>query len=142
MPAPQISETQLQEAIRELARTLGLRLYHTHDSRRSYSGFPDLVIVGRGGLLFRELKKDGEHPSPEQRTWLDALTTAGADAGVWRPADLYGDRVRIELDRLRRAQFVCPRCGAASSHPEDRRNGYCGACHDFTGIPAPLEARP
>jgi hypothetical protein len=29
--------------------------------------------------------------------------------------------------------FVCPRCGKASSHPDDIREGYCGACHDWTG---------
>jgi hypothetical protein len=29
--------------------------------------------------------------------------------------------------------FVCPACQAESWHPEDVRQGYCGACHDFTG---------
>ena len=29
--------------------------------------------------------------------------------------------------------FVCPQCGARSWHPDDRRYGYCGRCHDFTG---------
>jgi len=32
--------------------------------------------------------------------------------------------------------FICPRCGRVSHHPEDLRQGYCGACHDFTGAPA------
>jgi hypothetical protein len=32
------------------------------------------------------------------------------------------------------ASFVCPACHAESHHPDDVRNGYCGACHDFTGI--------
>lgn len=27
--------------------------------------------------------------------------------------------------------FTCPRCGRTSPHPEDARQGYCGACHDF-----------
>ena len=30
--------------------------------------------------------------------------------------------------------FTCPVCGAVSSHPEDLANGYCGACHAFTGV--------
>ena len=30
--------------------------------------------------------------------------------------------------------FECPRCGAVSHHPDDIREGYCGACHDWTGL--------
>lgn len=144
MPARwEMSEEQLYEAVRDLAVRLGLLLYHTRDSRRSYSGFPDLVIAGAGGVLFRELKKAGQDPTPEQHIWLTALTAAGADAAVWRPADLRSDRVRTELQQLRRPWgFTCPRCLRTSYHPEDRREGYCGACHDFTGIPGPQEARP
>jgi len=29
--------------------------------------------------------------------------------------------------------FTCPRCGRTSHHPDDVREGYCGACHDWTG---------
>jgi hypothetical protein len=29
--------------------------------------------------------------------------------------------------------FTCPRCQRASPGPEDERQGYCGACHDWTG---------
>ena len=29
--------------------------------------------------------------------------------------------------------FTCPRCGRTSWHAEDARNGYCGACHAWTG---------
>lgn len=29
--------------------------------------------------------------------------------------------------------FTCPRCGAASYHPQDVEHGYCARCHDFTG---------
>jgi len=32
--------------------------------------------------------------------------------------------------------FTCPRCGRTSHHPDDEREGYCGACHDWTGTPA------
>lgn len=30
-------------------------------------------------------------------------------------------------------EFVCPVCGAESWNPNDRRHGYCGRCHDYTG---------
>lgn len=29
--------------------------------------------------------------------------------------------------------FVCPKCGATSYHPMDKQQGYCCACHEFTG---------
>lgn len=32
--------------------------------------------------------------------------------------------------------FVCPRCGRSSANPNDEREGYCGACRDWTGEPA------
>lgn len=136
MPPLPMTESELSECVRSLARTLGLRIYHTYDSRRSYSGFPDLVLVGRGGHVFRELKATaGDYPTPEQQAWLDALTAAGADTGVWRPSDWHSGRIAGELDRLRRPPgFTCPRCGKTSYHPEDLRHGYCGACHAFTGL--------
>jgi hypothetical protein len=28
--------------------------------------------------------------------------------------------------------FTCPRCRRTSHHPDDVREGYCGACHDWT----------
>ncbi len=33
------------------------------------------------------------------------------------------------------AGFRCPRCGRVSFHPVDLAEGYCGACHDWTGMP-------
>lgn len=29
--------------------------------------------------------------------------------------------------------ITCPRCGATSHNPEDVRQHYCGACHQFHG---------
>jgi hypothetical protein len=29
--------------------------------------------------------------------------------------------------------YTCPQCGRTSQAPRDERDGYCGACHDFTG---------
>lgn len=33
------------------------------------------------------------------------------------------------------AKFTCPRCGAMSYNINDIKNGYCGACHDWTREP-------
>lgn len=64
-----------------------LQWYHTHDSRRSPSGFPDLVIVGPGGCIFAELKSAKGKVTATQQTWIDALKTAGQWVEVWRPDD-------------------------------------------------------
>lgn len=29
--------------------------------------------------------------------------------------------------------FTCTRCHRTSANPNDVREGYCGACHDWTG---------
>jgi len=31
--------------------------------------------------------------------------------------------------------FTCPKCHRTSYNPNDERAGYCGYCHEFTGIP-------
>lgn len=33
--------------------------------------------------------------------------------------------------------FTCPRCGRVSQHPTDAAEGYCGACHAWTGPACP-----
>ena len=85
-----MSEKSLQDSVMDLARALGWRAYHTHDSRRSPAGFPDLVLVHprQGRLLFRELKTMRGRVTPDQEAWLADLIAAGQDAAVWRPSDL------------------------------------------------------
>lgn len=39
----------------------------------------------------------------------------------------------IEYWAARQGVFLCPRCCKTSYNPNDAREGYCGACHDFTG---------
>lgn len=40
--------------------------------------------------------------------------------------------LRAAADMLEEGGFRCPKCGLVSQHPEDKRQGYCGACHEFT----------
>lgn len=79
-----------------------LLAYHTHDSRKSPSGFPDWVILGPGGILFRELKRESKSPTPSQRAWLALLRGVGLDADVWRPSDLLSGRIGRELAAVTR----------------------------------------
>ena len=90
----------LDAHVRGLLKDLNLRGYHTHDSRRSESGYPDWTIAGCRGVLFRELKREGKDPTGKQQEWLDDLAAAGQDADVWRPSDLLSGRIQRELTAI------------------------------------------
>ncbi|HET6497116.1 MAG TPA: VRR-NUC domain-containing protein [Thermoleophilia bacterium] len=84
-----MSERHFQLLVLERARELGWLAYHTHDSRRSAAGFPDLTLVHleTGKLMFVELKTERENPTPPQRQWLEALQRGGHFAECWKPSD-------------------------------------------------------
>ena len=89
---PGQTEAQFQEAIIELAETTGWLVYHVANSKtvirnETGKGFPDLVIVGHGRLLFAELKVGDNKPTATQREWLKALRRAGAEQHIWKPED-------------------------------------------------------
>jgi hypothetical protein len=107
-----MSEAELEAGMRRILKDLPQVLaYHTHDSRRSGAGFPDWCFCGPGGVLFRELKRQGKKPTPAQDEWLCALTDAGQDAGVWRPDSLLDGTIALELAAI--AGVVRPPRGAA-----------------------------
>lgn len=88
IPLDDLTEKDWQAQVLELAQTLGWKkAYHTYDSRRSHSGFPDLVLV-RDRVIFVELKRETGKLSDSQEMWIDALQAAGAEVYVWRPRDL------------------------------------------------------
>lgn len=98
-----MSELQLQAAILEEARIRRLLAFHIRDSRKNIGvGFPDLVIVGPGGVIFRELKNARNQPTPEQMVWLGTLEQAGADVALWRPDKWFDGTVTQTLTRLAR----------------------------------------
>jgi hypothetical protein len=103
--AGHMSEATLDRNVRAIIadlRDIGgvIAAYHTHDSRHSPSGFPDWVCAGPGGVLWRELKRESGKLTTAQLGWLQTLTGAGQDAGVWRPADLCSGRITRELATL------------------------------------------
>ena len=81
-------EHELKSKVRGLALQLQWRYYHTNDSRRSEAGFPDLVLVRDGWLIFAELKRQKKNPTPEQKKWLEELEKVpDCEVYVWRPSD-------------------------------------------------------
>jgi hypothetical protein len=100
---------------------LGWRSWHVADSRKvtkrgvvgdkGIKDFPDLVLVkvrlseleldlvregNLGAVIFRELKVKAPVTAGQAEA-LEQLRAAGADADVWRPADLESGRIEAEL---------------------------------------------
>lgn len=96
----EMSEQQLQTQVMGMARFHGFTLaYHTWNSQRSTAGFPDLILVStrQQRVLFRELKREKGRVTPDQQTWIDALTAAGQDAAIWRPSHLFSGAIEASL---------------------------------------------
>jgi hypothetical protein len=97
-PQLETSERQFQSAVIDMAKVFGWRVAHFHDSRRQVkpgvfvgdqaaAGFPDLVMVRRGDVVFAELKTEKGKVKAEQRSWLEALEEAHQRVHIWRPRD-------------------------------------------------------
>ena len=96
-----MTERELEHAVRRILADLPqVMWYHTWSSVRSNPGFPDLVCCGPGGILFRELKTATGKVTAAQARWLERLRAGGADASVWRPADLLSGKCARELATL------------------------------------------
>jgi len=84
-----VSERDLTGYVRDLARALGWRRYHTWLAKHSPGGFPDEVLVRPPRLVFAELKSERGVLTLDQEGWLEALRqVAGGDVYVWRPPDM------------------------------------------------------
>ena len=91
-------ERDFQRAVIDLARLTGWRVHHTRPALtqrgrwltpiQGDAGFPDLVLVRAGRVIFAELKRVGGKPTPAQRGWLEALQAcAGVEVYLWTPND-------------------------------------------------------
>ena len=89
-------EKAFMAAVIKLAKHYGYEVYHTHNSRKSDPGFPDLVLcrprsaTSPGRLIFAELKSSTGKLTMDQYRWLSVLKHSLPDVEVycWRPGDL------------------------------------------------------
>jgi hypothetical protein len=101
-------EAEFQSQIVEAAKLHRVEAFHVSLSIRSEPGWPDLVLVGPNGAIFRELKTMTGKVSEAQKFWLAILGDAGLDVGVWRPDQWphpIVDEIR-ELGRITRPKPV------------------------------------
>jgi len=88
-PPGGMSEQAFQAAVTEALTRAGWTWYHTHDSRHSPAGFPDVVALRRETCLIIECKSATGTLTPAQQTWLAAWRRiVGIEVHVWRPDDL------------------------------------------------------
>lgn len=94
---PDISEREFTSAVIAAAQALGWRVAHfrTARTRKGWAtptqgdaaGFPDLVLVRNGRLLFIELKTSHGRLQPNQKQWLhDLAQVQGVRVLTVRPA--------------------------------------------------------
>ena len=82
-----MTEKKFMQNVIDLANILGFAVYHTHDSRRSQSGWPDLVMVKDGRFVAAELKSENGPVTASQQAWLDELAMVpGIESYLWRPS--------------------------------------------------------
>lgn len=94
---PPQSEADFKKQVIDTAQALGWLVHSDPDSRQVQGnpGFPDLVLVKDGMVIFAELKRNGAHLQKVQFKWMDALQqytgkfTFGHSPriDVWRPGD-------------------------------------------------------
>ena len=87
-----ISERELLATVVDYAEAHSWKVYHVFDmfqhAKRSSPGFPDLVLVRAGELVFAELKSEKGRLTDPQNEWFQALSeVVGGQVCVWRPSD-------------------------------------------------------
>ena len=100
-----MKESVLQSHVIHMAEWFQCRVYHVSNVRgqlRSQTsvGYPDLTIVGKRGVIFRELKSERGRLTQAQDEWQDHLKQAGQNVGVWRPRDWVSGLIELELRRM------------------------------------------
>lgn len=97
-----MSHAVLCGVIERRADELGILWTHLPDTARriAHRGFPDYVLSGPFGTMFREVKTTGEQPDTDQRTWGWMLRAGGEDYAIWEPKDLPTERIYRELRRI------------------------------------------
>ena len=95
-PLLSVSERDFQKNVWGFAKRRKWLCYHTHNSRGSVAGFPDLVLVRGDRVVFAELKVGRNKRTQQQEVWATALNAVGGNCEYycWSPEDM-GDVMYI-----------------------------------------------
>jgi len=99
-PSERITEAAFTAQVIALARWYKWRVAHFRPAMTKRgrwvtavqgdgAGFPDLVLVRNGSLIFAELKSVNGKVAPNQQEWLKSLSSAsGVAVYVWKPYEI------------------------------------------------------
>lgn len=96
-----MNHTELDAYVRQQALWMGLYAFHPAISVGSEKGWPDWVLLGSNGLLFRECKIPPDGCTSEQRAVGYALQAVGQDWAIWTPADVQSGLIVREMERIK-----------------------------------------
>jgi len=91
----ELSEAEFQQQVTRLAENLGWHWMHVKTTGKGQhfpirgtlgKGWPDLVLVKDGRLIFAELKNQRGDLTETQQKVLHLLGYTGAEIYVWRPS--------------------------------------------------------
>ena len=87
---PRDGRPWFRKEVQDLLKGLGYDFYHTENSVKSRSGFPDLVIwheARKISAFFAELKSNKGSLTMDQKIMHQTLRGAGSTVHIWRPKD-------------------------------------------------------
>lgn len=90
----------LEANLRRLMKYYHLYGFHARSAIGSEAGWPDWVIIGPTGILFRELKSQRGELTVEQRRVGSKLAKVGQDWAVWRPQHLLDGTIERRLSAI------------------------------------------
>jgi len=100
-----VKEREWQNLVIQLATARGWKHYHPPDNKpvngriqKVVAGFPDLVLVRQGRMVFAELKREKGILSPEQVEWITQIRACKIEAYVWRPS-MVADVIKVLNNR-------------------------------------------
>ena len=90
-----ITERDWQTFVIQLAVARKWKYYHPPDNKpingriqRVVAGFPDLVLIKDGRMVYAELKREKGIISLEQAEWIKEIKACGIECYVWRPSQV------------------------------------------------------
>ena len=102
-----LSEAELQQSVVQMAHLHGWLVHHGRPARTANGwctpitgdvGFPDLVLVREGIIIFCELKSARGRISTQQQGWLNQLSgNYSTRVVVWRPRDWFSGEIAETL---------------------------------------------
>jgi hypothetical protein len=97
-----MNHSELLGVVSALARSRRLHVHACND-RSCQRGWPDLVVVGPGGIQYAELKIPPDQLRPEQRALGYKIQASGGRWSVWTPDGLHDGTITDALERISHA---------------------------------------